>query len=76
MAGIGGQPGNADAQRNHDRIVDALRTALGEAHGDQGVEAIRGAMEALDAATAEFAARRMDSAVHSALAGQHLSALP
>ena len=56
--------------------MDALRTALGEAHGDQGVEAIRGAMEALDAATAEFAARRMDSAVHSALAGQHLSALP
>ena len=56
--------------------MDALRTALGEAHGDHGVEAIRGAMEALDAATAEFAARRMDSAVHSALAGQHLSALP
>ncbi len=56
--------------------MDALRATLGDALGDQGVEAIRDAMEDLDAATAEFAARRMDSAVHSALAGQHLSALP
>ena len=52
--------------------MDALRTAL----GDATVETIREAMEGLDAATAEFAARRMDAAVHSALAGQHLSALP
>jgi molecular chaperone HscA len=52
--------------------MDALRTAL----GDATVEAIRVAMEGLDAATAEFAARRMDAAVHQALAGQHLSALP
>ncbi|MFZ5491831.1 MAG: Fe-S protein assembly chaperone HscA [Pseudomonadota bacterium] len=52
--------------------LDALRGALGEGR----VDAIRGAMDALDAATSDFAARRMDAAVHGALAGRHLSALP
>lgn len=51
--------------------LDALRGALGAGE----VDAIREAMDALDAATAEFAARRMDAAVHGALAGQHLSTL-
>jgi len=52
--------------------MDALRTAL----GDGRIDPIRGAMDALDAVTAEFAARRMDVAVHTALTGKHLAALP
>jgi len=54
-----------------DGAMDALRGALGAAE----VEAIRTAMAALDTATTAFAARRMDRAVHTALAGQPLAAL-
>ncbi|MBC7162984.1 MAG: Fe-S protein assembly chaperone HscA [Immundisolibacter sp.] len=63
---------NAVERRAIVSAMDTLRTALGEGR----IEPIRVAMDGLDAVTAEFAARRMDVAVHTALTGQHLAALP
>jgi molecular chaperone HscA len=55
--------------------VDAAIAALGQAHAGQDAAVIRGATEALNHATTEFAARRMNRAVQRGLTGHKLAEL-
>jgi len=58
-----------DAERER---IDAAAAALGRARAGQDHRAIRRAIEAVEAAGAEFVARRMDSSIRKAMAGRKL----
>ncbi len=52
--------------------IDQAAAALGQARNGSDTQAIKRAIEQLDAVTAAFAARRMDASVRRVLAGQKL----
>jgi molecular chaperone HscA len=52
--------------------IDTALVALGRARAGTDTAAIKQAIAALDQATQEFAARRMDASVRSALTGHRL----
>src|SRR3954466_2195163 len=55
--------------------IDATMAELGRALGGSDPRAIKQALDALNHATADFAARRMDEGVRRALAGKQIGAL-
>ena len=57
------------------RFIDAVLADVATARAGDDHHAIRAAIDRLNAATAEFAARRMDRGVRNALAGKRIDAL-
>ena len=55
--------------------IDALEANIHEGSGDSTAEVIRSATEDLNAATEDFATRRMDASVSRALAGKNINAV-
>ncbi len=63
----------ADAERHQ---IDARMAGLAESARGDDADAIKRAIEALAAATDDFAARRMDRSIRAALAGRKLDEIP
>jgi molecular chaperone HscA len=66
---------NAQEKEEIKAKIDALQANIHAGAGDVSAEEIREATEALNAATEDFAAKRMDASVSRALAGKNLDSL-
>ncbi len=64
--------GEALLSKEEFALIDQAAAALGQARNGNDGRAIKKAIEQVDAATAEFAARRMNAGVRRVLAGQKL----
>ncbi|WP_019939291.1 Fe-S protein assembly chaperone HscA [Bordetella sp. FB-8] len=68
--------GDSDLLSDRERVgVDAALRGADAVVGSDDVDAVRAAVQALSAATEDFAARRMDRSIRKALAGRRLDEL-